>query len=429
MQLIEYLDLYVGALINYMFYIIIIKYIFNVKTNKNKLKSLLILFIVPIFIAIINIYNKDLFKLLLTIPFVTMGTSFILDIKFPEAFIGVLASTFYMFIGELLAFLLLNVLDVNYVYIISNMLGTLVGNILAIIMTIPLLFICKLRQLIQNFSKINNSNTFTIISLLFLGVVGALGYRNAHNVQNNEALIVNIILILMFCIICYFLYNQYLRATNFSDNYNSLLKYLEKYEKELDEKRKLIHNYKNQLIVINGYADKNNKKLKQYISEIIEEQKTITDNGLMKNLDKLPKGLRGLIYYKFSQLDNSFKININVKNNINSFSSISSKMNNEILKIIGILIDNAIEAASLVKQKQIDLEIFEENNIIKMNLINNCTNMVDKDKIIESGYSTKGKNRGYGLSIVNNIIKNNEKLEIDIISNNHMFIVNLKIKL
>ena len=70
------------------------------------------------------------------------------------------------------------------------------------------------------------------------------------------------------------------RTNNITYEYNSLLNYLDGYEKQIDEKRKLIHDFQNQLIVISAYTE-NNPKLKEI--KIIEYRKLDKIEGRIIN--------------------------------------------------------------------------------------------------------------------------------------------------
>ena len=73
MQVIEHLDLFIGALLNLFFDIVIVKQIFKLKVPKKTFRNVSVLILTSIIIAVINMFNTDIFKILITIPFVTLA--------------------------------------------------------------------------------------------------------------------------------------------------------------------------------------------------------------------------------------------------------------------------------------------------------------------------------------------------------------------
>ena len=56
-----------------------------------------------------------------------------------------------------------------------------------------------------------------------------------------------------------------------------------------------------------------------------------------------------------------------------------------------------------------------------MIILNPCDQNIEKSKIMELGFSTKGKDRGYGLSLVKDIIRNDDRYKLDLIIENNEF--------
>ena len=78
---------------------------------------------------------------------------------------------------------------------------------------------------------------------------------------------------------------------------------------------------------------------------------------------------------------------------------------------MGILFDNAIEACLENNTKKMaSFQMYEENQNLII-LLANTFKSIHIDQIEEKGFSTKGKNRGFGLYILNEIIKHNSKLK------------------
>ncbi len=407
---INFINLFLGAFVSVVFYIFIIKKIFCINTTKN---IYLLLPMILILISIVNFYDRDTFKILMTIPILTIYFKYLFDIKIEDSFIYILVATFYMFIGELLVGIMFSLLPISYSYIFENVLGGFIGSIFVVIFTFPLIYITFLSELIKKLINQINKNTAFFFGLIFLVLLGGLTYRNIHNLENYSLIYVNLIIFLSFLVFIHILLKQSKKIDKITYEYKLLINYLEKYEKELENKRKITHDYNNQLIVINGYISKNNKKLKSYVSELIKDQSKIKNDKLIYILDKIPKGFKDLIYYKFSNIYKKINLNILIYNNLSKINKIDSRLTKDLLKIFGILIDNSIEAISKSKQKDINIEFYLKNNVFEINIENSYNGNIEKSKIFSSGYSTKGRNRGYGLSIIKDIVSKNKNININ----------------
>ena len=177
----------------------------------------------------------------------------------------------------------------------------------------------------------------------------------------------------------------------------------------MDNQRIQNHENKNQLVVIKGMANKNNKELINYIESILNEPHSSEIEWLAK-LKNIPKGgLKGLIYYKIIQMKSE---NIKLSLDISSIKkSIITDMTIEhykqLCRIIGVYIDNAIEAAKLCSNGEIGIEIYNYDDGLKISISNTFINLIDLERIECNGFSTKGKGRGHGLELVKSIINKN----------------------
>ena len=67
-------------------------------------------------------------------------------------------------------------------------------------------------------------------------------------------------------------------------------------------------------------------------------------------------------------------------------------------RMVGILLDNALEVAEKSKQRAIEFSIrAKRGNRLETMIINSCDREVDIDRIFEQGYSTKDNPSGEGL--------------------------------
>ena len=148
------------------------------------------------------------------------------------------------------------------------------------------------------------------------------------------------------------------------------------------------------------------------MNELINENLK-KDTNLLSKVQDIPNGgLRALIYSKLVRLEPNFNINLIVSRKINSktLDSIDPKTNVDMCKILGVFLDNAIEAAVVTDKKIVGISLYIENNFFKI-IISNSYDFIELDKMGTDNYSTKGRGHGYGLLLVKKIIASNKKIK------------------
>lgn len=208
-----------------------------------------------------------------------------------------------------------------------------------------------------------------------------------------------------------------------------LLKIMEDYELMLEKTRENRHEMVNNLLVLKGEKNKNSKKYNDLLNGIIEQY----DNKKMSSysgLYKLPSGLKGIVYYKMASIkgnDVNFRTIISDKM-YDEFNNLDTKIYYKVCKIMGILIDNAVEASINSKEKTLLIYIYEQcNGNIVISIENSYNSLLDIHDINKKGYSTKGKNRGLGLFIANRTIEEEKLLRLRQYVFDTTFISELKI--
>ena len=419
------LDLFISALLSLIFSIFIVAKVFDKEIIKNKFKALGIIIGFAICVALINYYDRDKFKIVLTLPFLITSVKYVFDIKFDKALIYSVVSLAYLFIGELITGILFSILPIDYNYILKNIFGSALGSAIVLIFTLPVMYIRPIKTFVNNLSvKYEN---LSVLIFLVIGI-GSFWYMNSHAINDSFEFLINLFVLFLFFLMAILYFKENMKSKEMSDKYNELLSTVDTFEKELITKRKIIHDFKNQLIVINGYAD-NPEKLKAYLSEIIKDQRNIPNSKLLLNVEKLPSGLKGLIYYKFSNLDSNINVSIDIKNSLKKYESISPKLNKDCLKILGVFIDNAIEAVKNEKEKYINLEFIKQKEQIIITVRNTCTSRVNIKDLTKNGFTTKGKNHGYGLSLVSDIVRKDDSLDIKFECDDDIFSATFVIRL
>jgi len=129
--------------------------------------------------------------------------------------------------------------------------------------------------------------------------------------------------------------------------------------------------------------------------------------------------------------ESGISVSINISNRIkkSSIYKLDIKNQRDLGKILGVFLDNAIEASKNSNNKQLGLEFYvNKNGETKVIISNTFNNIINKSKIGKERFTTKGKDRGHGLLLVNHIINKNKIFEISTDISNEIYVQTLKIK-
>ena len=203
----------------------------------------------------------------------------------------------------------------------------------------------------------------------------------------------------------------------------------------LNENLRIIkHDFSNIIQCMGGYIINNDiDGLKQYYNNVRKEFGDINNLSAINSNFITDAALYNLISVKYSTAEEqgvSFNINISVKLDKIQASSYT------LTRILGILLDNAIEAARKCDIKQIyfDISPCYEKGKLKKHIIsvqNTYTNKnVDVNRIREKGYTSKTSDKnshGLGLWEVNKILKKSKNLNLYTTKNDEFFVQELEI--
>ena len=210
--------------------------------------------------------------------------------------------------------------------------------------------------------------------------------------------------------------------------YDNLLSFIKKYETEIDNQRMMRHETKNQLLTIKSKIIDKEKStdIVDYIDEILNDDRKINHTEYAK-LKYLPSnGLKGLFYFKMiTAQENGIHVDVNIAKDIeNGFlSKLDTNSFNQIGKVLGVYLDNAIESAEKTEKKLLGIETFTKNDDVIFIISNTYDPNVKK-----IGRSSKGPGRGYGLLLANSIISSNSRLSSSTEITPELYIKKLNIK-
>lgn len=276
-------------------------------------------------------------------------------------------------------------------------------------------------------SKIYTKSIFIIILILIssLLLLDLSAYFKADT-QQYLATMTIIILVVVLTVI-------YMKSKNDNDNLikklDILYDYSQSYEDWISKEQLNNHEYKNQLAVLREYV-KDNKQAKQYIDNIIGES-FMSDDKWFDQLNNIPKGgIKGLLYYKLVIIEkNKLNLCVDISPKVRAkIEKINSNDIKDLSRVLGIIIDNAIEGAIKSKKKIISIEVYFNNDGINFVVSNTFSESINISKISKKGYSTKGKNRGNGLYFVEKIKAKNKNLTTETRIINNYFVQKIIIK-
>lgn len=308
--------------------------------------------------------------------------------------------------------------------VITN--NILIGMLAYLIARIPIVN-NKIYYLYTKIEKTPNYNiiTFTIICIFTI----IISFFNITEIfELNTYYLITIISVFVILVLYYFYISELNNYEKLNDKYNVLFDYVQTFEEWIDNEQLYRHELKNNLSMIRNMT--NNQKIIKKIDNMLNMNINI-DDEYVEVLKHIPKGgLKGLLYYKIA-LAKSKNVNIVIEVSSKVTSKLKKISDNKLRQIgiiIGIYLDNAIEAAESSKKKLITLEIYEINDDIVFVISNTYNKMLAIKDISKKGYSTKGENRGKGLYYVSKILRKYKWLESSQIYLNDFFIQKLCIK-
>ena len=189
--------------------------------------------------------------------------------------------------------------------------------------------------------------------------------------------------------------------------HNKILKLLQ------DDLHAFRHDFSNILCTISGYVQvKDMDGLAKYYSQIQKDINKVNNLGAL-NPDIINNpAIFALISSKYNNaLQQNIEMNINIYLDLDT---LNMKIY-EFTRILGILLDNALEASKECNEKIINIEMRKDSNhnrqiLIIENTYNNKD--VDTEKIFEKKYTTKEGNSGLGLWEIRQILKRNNNLNL-----------------
>ena len=381
-----------------------------------------------IFMCLSNVY-----KTLFTCIVYTLTLKIIFNIPLSKAIFSTIIYIILLLIPEFLTIsVIINLLHFTKDFFYGNIIGSVVGNICISIEMIALTIL--LRKPLKKLFNYNISTNKKIVSVAILTIlfITFFFYKFSTKYQLSNDVIFYLLAIFAFMLILFILLKEKRESENIKDRYDDLLEIMKNYEADVEEQRTILHETKNEIMTIRcKIVDKEKEpKILKYIDSILGDKKkdgkSTSEYAKFKYLPS--NGLKGFFYYKTVEASKKgIDVAVNISEDIeNSFlGSLDTNNFKQLTRIIGVYLDNAIDASSMSEKKLLGIEIYLINDKINIIISNTFENKVEIDRLGKSKYTTKGKNHGHGLLLVKNIISSNKAFESKTEIRNNLFIQEL----
>lgn len=410
----------------------LISNIFNIKF---KTKQKLIYIIITGIIAVIaNLFIGWPYNIVFNYATAFIILYFVMKLGFTKSTIATLfPSIVFNLVGSLLANPYLDLLNITYEQNNSIFIYRVPFNLLTYLIVFILILILKYRKVTLNILEDFDKKTKSIITINF--VFGFITIFSQGILSSNyidilpiEFTFFNFIFLLAYFCLSFYSLAKIMKLVTTTKKLESA----EEYNKTLhilhDSVRGFKHDFDNIVTTIGGYIKTNDMDgLKSYYSQL-EEDCSKVNNLYVLDPDIINNpGVYNLITAKYNEaLEKGIKVNLTVLLDLND---LHMKIY-EFARILGILLDNAIEASSECDEKILNI-VFRNESKNNRNIILIENTYKDKDvdieQIFNKGVSGKQNHTGLGLWEIRQILKKNNNVNLYTNKNEKYFSQQLEI--
>lgn len=393
------------------------------KIRPSKKQSYTYILIASLIAIITNLFVKNPFSYLINLISFFIFMHFLFKQNIRNSCIAMVSTYISIFISVVLAQTILNeFMKINYIDMVTIPLYHIITSLL--IYTIFSLVCILLKKRKKIFDYLQPSLKVTVIINLILGI--SVIFINSYIISIyhlNFSTTVKVIMILS--LLVYFVFSMYsILRTNKLEQTAKDLETEKIYNKTLsilhDNIRCFKHDFNNIVQVIGGYIDLNDMNgLNKYYQSLLKECKLNNNLNLLNPQTINNPSIYSLLNNKYYQA-----LQYGITMNFEIFSDLSTINFNiyEFTRILGILLDNAIEAAKETTEKIIEIQFKSDSKKQLFIIENSCAdNNISTTKIFEKGYSTKKNNSGIGLWKVHNILSKNTNIDLFTTVKNNKF--------
>ena len=416
---------YLGNIINIVSILVFSRIVLKQKSNIAWWKTLLMIILIAIVLQVFRYFDITIFKtcIMFVLFAVLVKLNFSMDIS------KTIILTFIYYIVLILA----DMISINLLSMILgekefylSVAGGIIGSMVVFVITVLLSFI--FRKLILKILNIKIRYRMLFVMIFSIVCIIALFYATFRLGTNSADKLLCIFSIFVLVLVIGNSFMQAYKNNQLILQYDNLLSFIKKYETEIDNQRTMRHETKNQLLTIKSKIIDKEKPtaIVDYIDTILNDGRKINHAEYAK-LKYLPSnGLKGLFYFKMiTAEEKGIHVEVSIAKGIEDgfLSKLDTNNFNQIGKVLGVYLDNAIESAEITKKKSLCIEAFTKTDEVIFVISNTYDPNIKK-----IGRSTKGVGRGYGLLLANSIISNNSRLSFSTEVTPEVYIKKLSIK-
>lgn len=410
MNIKEIAILFISGIFLNSFFLMFYNALNNNEAKISKKESIIIIIAMTLAEMISNIFLKKPFPLAVSIIIVIIA-SYALNRKLKESLILTILFETNIICSEMIIIIIVGVLFNSY-----NSIPVLIFSDFAIPIIGLLILKTKIPQkvynsIIESTRIINNREIITYgITVIIIMAISTI--ESYMRLAIPVVLITNtIISIVLITIVTRFITTKN-KYKNINNKYQTSISSLKEYETMIDKFRVNSHENKNELLTIRNMTKNKEKNIVEYIDALIDN-KIKDSEKIMTQTSKIPEGgLRATIYSKLCIMDKhkiNYKLDIAKDVRTVDLINLDEELVLNICKILGVFLDNAIDAVKDLKDKKINIELYTIDDKLYIDITNNFKGSLDLNKIGKEKLTTKGNEHGYGLLLVEKIVTENKK--------------------
>lgn len=423
------------------YFIVSLAKILNKDETKFSKKQIILLTVIIFICSIIGRLTADIFPFLNTLiayPIIFISTVLILKSGWLKTLTIIISNIIVLIITELISvFTCMSIFKITSDTFVNSWSYLSIALIIQYTIFFAIIKICNI--IIKNkqefkymFNSINKNTLVNVLVILSLCTFPQF-IIYVINKYNYPAyfLILNSIQMIIICIVIFTSFKNSMEKDKAQSDLVTMTLHNKTMTGMVDGVRKLKHDYNNIMQALNGYVStKQYDKLQEHINSVIGECGDINTLAIITPKIFNDPAIYGIVGAKyFLAVEKDIKFEFDITTNI---AKIDFSMP-DLSRILGIILDNAIEATSkLEKNKYIRLEMRFDNkkcaDIIRVYNTYDTSIHINTQDIFKKGYSSKKIKSGIGLWEVKKLIDKSRNAQVYASVEKDKFIQNIIIE-